>query len=101
MAGVEDNRDENRFELALDGELAVAEYVLRPGAIEFTHTFVPEPLRGRGVATRLVEAALASARARHLAVTPTCAMFAAYMEGHPETHDLLAVDGGRGPNGAR
>ncbi len=86
---VKDNPGAGQFEVTVDDEVAVARYALRPRRIEFTHTFVPDDLRGRGIATRLVEAALASARERQLKVTPTCAMFAAYMKRHAETHDLL------------
>ena len=57
------------------------------------HTVVPEPLRGRGIATQLVVAALASVRERGLKVIPQCAVFEAYMRKHPETQDLLAPEG--------
>lgn len=54
------------------------------------HTFVPPALRGRGLATRLVEAGLAAARERGLKVDPACPTFAEYIDVHPETRDLVA-----------
>ena len=86
---VRDNRERQRFETEDEGQLSIAEYQLGAGTIAFTHTLVPPALRGRGIATRLVEAALASARAQRLGVVPRCSMFSVYMQRHPETHDLL------------
>jgi predicted GNAT family acetyltransferase len=91
-AAVRDNPDRQRFELAIGDDRAVAEYRLDGPVITFEHTFVPEALRGRGLATRLIEAALAQARARGLRVVPLCATFVAYVRAHPETHDLLTDD---------
>lgn len=71
----------------------MAIYELTGEVITFIHTIVPEALRGHGIATQLVLAGLASARERGLKVIPRCPVFAAYMRGHPETHDLLAQEG--------
>ncbi|GLK84852.1 GNAT family N-acetyltransferase [Ancylobacter defluvii] len=89
---VRDNRAQDRFEIEVDGHLAIAQYVLAPDHIIFTHTEVPAELGGRGLATRLVEAGLASARERHLSVIPRCAVFGRYMIKHPETHNLMAPE---------
>jgi len=87
---VVDNREARRFELELDGgDVAVAAYRLEGGSIIFPHTVVPEGYEGQGIGSRLIEAALASARERGLTVVPECSFFANYMKRHPETHDLL------------
>lgn len=89
---VVDNPAKHRFEVAVGDARAVAEYRLSEGAITFTHTEVPKALEGRGLGKALVLAGLAAARERGLKVRPTCSFFAAYMRGHPETHDLLDPD---------
>ena len=89
---VRDNPAEHRFELAIGDDLAVAEYRLKHGVIDFVHTFVPESARGKGVAGKLIKAALAAARERKLGVEAECTAFAAYIKAHPETHDLLTTD---------
>ena len=89
-----DDRDARQMRLDLDGEQAVAQYERSGDVITFTHTFVPESMRGHGIASRLVEAGLRMARAEHLKVVPQCPMVAAYMKAHGETHDLLN-DAGR------
>jgi predicted GNAT family acetyltransferase len=89
---VRDNPQANRFEAVVDGHTAVAMYETAPGVITFTHTRVPESLRGKGIANELAKAGLAAARERGLQVVPTCTYFAAYMKRHPETQDLLTAE---------
>jgi uncharacterized protein len=62
-----------RFWLELDGEVAYLAYrVVDDASVDYASTWTPPPLRGRGVATRLVEHALAWARERKLTVIPSC-----------------------------
>ena len=70
---VTDNPAESRFEIRADGELAgFAAYHLRGSQIAFIHTVTEDRFRGHGVAGQLVQAALDSARERHLAVLAYC-----------------------------
>ncbi|SDA27227.1 GNAT family N-acetyltransferase [Sphingomonas sp. NFR15] len=89
MPDVTDNRSEHEFELVVDGHRAVAAYQMEDDTIVFTHTVVPEAIEGRGVGSRLIRAALDSARDRKLKVIPQCPFVAAYIERHPEYRDLL------------
>ena len=90
MAEVRHNETAHRYELEVDGQLAIAEYRLRPGRISFTHTEVPEALAGRGIGKQLVKGALDDARARGLKVVPICPFVKHYIDTHPEERDLLA-----------
>lgn len=90
MSEVRDVPARSRYELAEDGALAVAEYVLADGVVTFTHTLVPDALKGRGIGTRLIAAALADVRAKRLRVVPQCPFVAAYIDKHPAERDLLA-----------
>ena len=87
---VRNNQAAHRYELEVEGQLALAAYRLRPGRITFTHTEVPDALEGRGIGSRLVKAALDDARAQGLKVVPACPFVKHYMDKHPETQDLLA-----------
>lgn len=85
--------DEKRLCFALsfpEGE-AVLEYAFAEGggegaAVIFTHTHVPEALRGRGAAAVLVRAGLDWATARGMRVLrgrETCSYVRRYLEMHP------------------
>jgi len=90
MQIVRDNKAEHEFELVVDGHRAVAAYQMEGDTIVFTHTIVPRAIEGRGVASKLIRAALDSARDRGLKVVPQCPFVAAYIKRHPDTQDLLA-----------
>src|ERR1700748_1868166 len=90
---VKDNTEAQRFEAVVSGHTAVAMYEIAAGVITFTHTRVPESLRGKGIANELAKVALAAARERGLKVVPKCTFFASYMKRHPETQDLLTHEG--------
>ena len=53
------------------------------------HTGVPDALRGTGAGLRLVEAAIADARATGTKVIPLCPFAAAQFRQHPEWADVL------------
>jgi predicted GNAT family acetyltransferase len=89
MSEVRNNPVLHRFELDVDGHLAVAYYRPSPGAITFTHTEVPPELGGRGVGSNLVKGALELVRAQGLKVVSKCPFVSAYLGKHPEYNDLL------------
>jgi uncharacterized protein len=86
---VRNNATEHRFEIDLGDSVAMAQYMLRPERIVFTHTEVPSSHQGQGIGTALIRAGLAYARERGLRVKPICPFFAAYIRDHPEEQDLL------------
>lgn len=77
------NLEARRFETTVDGHLAVVEYRLDGDAIVFTHTEVPEALRGRGLASQLVSTAVAFARKENKRIVPECSYVAAWLARHP------------------
>ena len=84
------NPETHRFELVVDGHLAFVDFRETPQEIEYIRTFVPDELRGQGIAGKLVKAAIAYANASHLLIRPTCPVFAAYVRKTPELHTRLA-----------
>ena len=89
MSDVRDNPALNRFELDVEGGIAVAYYRAAPGRITITHTEVPAALRGRGIGSVLVRGALDLARTQGLKVASRCPFVSAYLGKHPEYNDLL------------
>ena len=86
------NPDSSRFEVKLGAETAFAEHQLQGDTITFPHTVVPDAFAGQGVGGKLVQAALAYARANKLWVNPTCSFFRAYIAKRPELHELVHPD---------
>jgi predicted GNAT family acetyltransferase len=84
------NAIKQRFELNVDGQTVVTEYRMSGGVMTFFHTLTPPPLRGRGLAARVVQAALEFARAERLKVVPLCWYVSGHIAAHPEFRDLLA-----------
>lgn len=87
-----DNPAAGRFEVRLGDEVAFTEYRLTPEGIVLPRTLVPPAFEGMGVASTLVRAALAFARARGALVIPRCAFVAGYIKRHPEVQDLVHPD---------
>ncbi|MDF2605566.1 MAG: acetyltransferase [Sphingomonas sp.] len=90
MNKVRDNRAEQEFEMDVGGHRALAAYQREGERIVFTHTHVPAEIEGRGVASKLIRAALDSARDQGLKVLPQCTFVAAFIRRHPEYRDLVA-----------
>jgi len=90
MSGaIRDNIADHRFELDLDGGMAMMYYRLEPGVITLLHTEVPPALGGHGIGSGLVRGVLDIVRARGLKVVAKCPFVAAYMGRHPEYNDLI------------
>jgi len=65
--------DQQRFVSVLEGQESVLEYRLLPDhGIDFTHTFVPESLRGQGIAEKLVRTGIGWAREQGFEMTASC-----------------------------
>jgi predicted GNAT family acetyltransferase len=89
MSSVRDNKALSRFELDVEGALAFANYRLAPSAVVITHTETPRALRGRGIASELVQGALRLIRADGSKVIAGCGFVVDYLQKHPEFADLV------------
>jgi hypothetical protein len=89
---VVDNPAEHRFELTLDGHVAVLEYRLHGDRMTLVHTGVPEELEGQGIGGRLVSAAVDEAAAKDLTLVPRCSFAASWLERHPDAAARVTVE---------
>lgn len=72
--------EQRRFVIRADGVEALLEYrMLAPDVIDFVHTYTPAPLRGRGLAARLVQAGVEYARAQGWRVIGSCSYVADWL----------------------
>lgn len=87
---VSDDREAERYVIAVDGEPAgFAQYRDRGRAIAFIHTEIGDRFEGQGLGGRLVSAALDDVRSRGLAVLPFCPFVRGYIARHHEYLDLV------------
>ena len=71
----------HQFEVVVDGERAYLAYMdLGKQTLDFYRTFVPDVLRGQGIAAALAEAALDYAEGCGYAVIPSCSYVERYLE---------------------
>lgn len=72
-----------------DGSSSFLSYTSYGDCVVFEHTFVPDELRGRGIAAKLARAALEEARQRRWKVVARCSYVAAFIKRHPEFAELV------------
>lgn len=82
---VQHNPDKQCFSALVDGHQAILEYrAVDAQTLDFHHTYVPDALRGKGVAAVLAKAALAFAKEQGCKVIPSCSYIAVYLQRHPQ-----------------
>jgi uncharacterized protein len=74
----------HRFTTTVEGVEAALDYTLSNDVMAITHTHVPPPIGGRGIAADLMRAALNAATAAGWQVVPVCSYAVAYMRRHPD-----------------
>jgi uncharacterized protein len=88
---VADNTTLNRYELAVDGEVAFLTYRRRDDHILLNHTEVPEVFRGRGYGGLLARHALDDARKADKQVIVKCPFVTAWLKRHHEYDDIIVA----------
>jgi predicted GNAT family acetyltransferase len=76
------------FQTTVDGQRCVLEYSIGGKVVTITHTRVPQPVEGRGIASALMTAAMHAARSEGWKVIPACSYASAWMDRHPDYADL-------------
>ena len=74
----------DRFTITEDGHEAELVYRIEGDTITLVHTGVPDELGGRGIGGKLVEQAIAKAKAEGLTIVAQCPFAKGWLEKHPE-----------------
>ncbi len=82
------NPELSRYELEVDGLLAVADYQRSGHRLVIPHVEADPALRGKGAASRLMERVASTARAEGMRITPLCSYAAAWLQRNDP--DLIA-----------
>jgi len=88
---VTNNQSDSRFEADIGGKIAILTYRRLGKSLVIDHTEAPPDLQGRGIASKLANAALEFARSQHLEVVPVCPYVTAYLREHPEYQDVVSA----------
>ena len=87
----EDSSDGGRYVASLDGSEAEMTYTkLGPSLISIDHTFVPDTMRGKGVAQALAKNAVMDARRNGWKIIPRCSFVHAQAMRHPDWSDVFS-----------
>jgi predicted GNAT family acetyltransferase len=78
------NAAQSRYELDTDHGVAIAVYRRQGDSAIFTHTEVPPADEGKGIASRLIRAALDDTKRRGLKIVPACSFVVDFVRRHPE-----------------
>ena len=82
------NKKQKQFEILADGHKAEIVYRFRKNTMFFMHTFVPDEIGGRGIASKLASTALQYAKDQGHKIAVLCPFVAAYVKKHPEWYAL-------------
>jgi len=83
MYTITNNKQNMRFEIQLDNQLAFLEYRMDAGNIAFMHTEVPGELSGKGIASALAVFAFNYAKENNLPVKVYCPFVTTFLKRHP------------------
>ena len=87
------NVENQQFQAKVHEELAYLEYRWLKKDLALMHTFVPESLEGRGLASALAKFSLEYAKEKNLQVIVYCPFVATYLKRHPEYNFLVKNPG--------
>ena len=86
----EDGTESGRYSVTIDGHEAEMTYTrLGPALISIDHTFVPDSMRGKGVAQALARHAVDDARNSGWKIIPRCSFMQAQAKRHPDWSDVI------------
>ena len=89
---VKNNETDLQFELEEGNKIATLVYRFYKKDIAFMHTFVPDSMKGKGVASALAEVAFRFAMEKNKLVIPSsqdCPYVAKYVKSYPEMKEQL------------
>ncbi len=79
-----------RFYTMVEGREAYLQYlIVDKNVLNYYKTYVPNELRGKGIAGKIVEAALNYARENNLKIIPSCSYVDIFIERNKNFEDLV------------
>jgi predicted GNAT family acetyltransferase len=86
---IEHDQEKKLFYTEIEGDTAYLSYQqIDDETLDYVSTYVPDELRGRGLAGRLARTALDYAQEHNYGVRPSCSFVAKFLDKHPEYASL-------------
>ena len=82
------DKENHSFVIKIENASSYVSYSLSGKMMELYTTYTPQQLRGRGLAEKVVKAALEYAKENNLKVVPTCSYVRVFIQRHPEYKSL-------------
>ncbi|HVO75412.1 MAG TPA: GNAT family N-acetyltransferase [Ignavibacteriaceae bacterium] len=87
---IKHDEEKKKFFSIVDGKEARLEYeIIDDKTIEFPFTYVPQSLRGKGIAAKLVEYGLEYARSKNLSVIASCSYVENFIQRNQKYKNLV------------
>lgn len=83
------HEDEHKITINDESEIARLTYHLEKGAMQITGTYVDPTYRGKGLASKLTQKAIAYAKDNGLFIQPICPYVKSYFKRNPEEQNIL------------
>lgn len=87
---ITDNTQLSRFELEVEGTIAVVDYILKDNIYSIPRVYVPKQLEGKGIGSKLLAGVLDIIESKGAKIVPICPFVGVYLKRHPEKNSLLA-----------
>jgi len=82
--------EQNRFTKTVEGMVCELEYLMTDDCtINFHHTYVPDALRGKGLALELIKKGLDFAVSKGFKIIPSCWAVSKFIERNPNYKEYL------------
>jgi predicted GNAT family acetyltransferase len=89
---VKHDKQNQRFVLEIEGQQVYTAYSLDQNVMDLYTTYTPPNLRGKGLAEKVVHAALEFAKENNYYVVPSCSYVAVYLQRHPDYNYLVKLN---------
>ncbi len=87
---IKHDKDNQRFFSIVEGRESYLQYLKVDSAtLDYYKTYVPNELRGKGIAGKIVETALNYARENNLMIIPSCSYVETFIEHHPDYDKMV------------
>ena len=83
------DKDKSRFIITIDNKEAYVDYNIEQNKMNLYHTYTDPDLRGKGLAAKVVVAALEYAKENNLKIEPGCTYVQSFISRHKEYEELV------------